>query len=153
VDTGSRADPPERENGKGKFLAYMGYKKTDPSPNENESLAPPSNTSPKEFKKLRRERDANFQRERKRSKTYATKSLLFETLSIKINVCTVSLDFRSEVLIQVDAFGFNSCRTYKNLRTKVQTYCANICFNRQCLKQENSIDVNTLGSQYVHSVL
>ena len=75
VDTGSRADPPERENGKRKFLAYRGYKKADPSPNENELLAPPNNTSPKRVKKLRTERDANIQRERNRSKTCATKSI------------------------------------------------------------------------------
>ena len=74
-DTGIRAEPPERENGKGKFLAYRRYRKAELSPNENESLAPPNNTSPKRVKKLRTERDANIQRERNRSKTCATKSI------------------------------------------------------------------------------
>ena len=75
VNTGSKADPPEREHGKGKSLAYRADKKADPTPNEDESLAPHSTVSAIRVKKLRTERNANFQRERTSSKTRATKSI------------------------------------------------------------------------------
>ena len=63
-DTGSRETPLEGEYGKLKSSACRGDNKADPSLNEDESLAQPSTNSPKRIKKLRTERDANFQREK-----------------------------------------------------------------------------------------